>query len=110
MAQIMICKYCEEDAGDYRWHRKCREIALEDLLYRLRKQLEEDYGTVVSRMIKQEILAETFRSKEEIEREFKKVEELELAKKRWKNDFAEAMQKAAVEWQREHPDPNPPTY
>ena len=68
-------------------------------------QRKANYGAYTTMQIgtlKQEILAETFRSKEEIEQEFKMVEGLKLAKERWKNDFTEAMQKASIEWHREH--------
>ena len=82
---------------------------LEGLLFRIQERFSTMFGDDIFGTLKQEILAETFRSKEEVEREFKKDEELKLAKERWKIDFTEAMQKAATDWQKEHPDPALPT-
>lgn len=107
MAQLMICKYCGKDAMDSQWHRKCREAKLEDLLYRIKAQLEKDYGTVIPKVLSDEILAETFRSKEETEREYKSVEQQRFEKKCWNAAYAEAMMKFIVEWRISHPDPDP---
>ena len=104
MASIQTCKYCPGMVTNAPWHRECREMALEDLLYRTQKRLHA--AGDVSLGIAAEILNETFRSREEIEQEHKKVEMLKLEKDRWKNNFTEA----AAKWQKEHPDPDPPTY
>jgi len=60
--------------------------------------------------LKQEILAETFRSREEIEREREKAEHQRLEKERWLAAHAEALSVVSKLWQKEHPDPFPPTY
>ncbi|MFA6273401.1 MAG: hypothetical protein WC673_02855 [Candidatus Paceibacterota bacterium] len=109
MAQLQICKYCGKNALDSQWHQGCRQAALEGLLYQVQKVLRRGDNLSGGRMFEQEILNETFCSKEEIEKKFKKVEELELAKERWKDAFHKEMQKFAIRWQEEHPDPDPPT-
>ena len=109
MAHITKCKYFPRNVTNAQWHQECRLAKLEDLLFRLQERFSTMSGDDIFGTLKQEILKETFRSKEEIEREFKRDEELKLAKERWKNDFTEAMQKASIEWHREHPDPAPPT-
>jgi len=110
MAHITECKYCQKNVVNAQWHLECRLAKLEDLLFRLQERLATMFGDGIFGTLKHEVLVETFRSKEEIEREFERVEQLQLAKEHWKNDFTEAMQRASVEWHRTHPDPDPPTY
>lgn len=73
MAHIQTCKYCPENVVNSSWHPECRLAKLEDLLYRTREQLDESGHLSPTIMV--EILAETFRSEEESEREHEDVEQ-----------------------------------
>ncbi|HEY4496233.1 MAG TPA: hypothetical protein VJC04_02650 [Candidatus Paceibacterota bacterium] len=105
---VQQCKYCGGNVINCPWHPECRLAKLEDLLYRIREQL--DNQGKLSPTIAIEILGETFRSKEEIEREYKKVKQKKFTKKNWEIARAEVMQKAAGEWVKENPDPDPNIY
>ena len=107
MAIIRQCKYCPKLVTNAPWHQECRLAKIEGLLYRIRKQL--NISGRLDPTISVEILDESFRSKEEIELEYRKVEERKLAKEHWKNAFDEEIQQFVVQWQKEHPDPDPPT-
>ena len=108
MAHLQKCEYCSGQVINSLWHPECRTTKLEDLLFQVQMRLRD--GFEIQKLLKQEILAETFRSKAEIEREHKGVEQRQFAKEHWKLAHAEAMRQADAKFTDEHPDPDPVTY
>ncbi|TSC67544.1 MAG: hypothetical protein CEO19_167 [Parcubacteria group bacterium Gr01-1014_73] len=108
MAHIQECRYCSGGVVNSPWHPECRLAKLEDLLYRVR--LEMCHVNGVSRSLKQEVLNETFRSKEGIEQERSEADQRRSAKVLWQIAHDAALRGFIEEWEKTNPDPDPPTY
>ena len=108
MAHVQTCKYCPESVVNSQWHPECRLAKLEGLLYRIRQRISRGIEAV-SNTLEKEILAETFRSKEEIEREREDTEQRRIKKGIWEAALEKEIQEAVADWKKIHPDPNPPT-
>lgn len=114
MAHLQECKYCHRQVVSASWHPECRAAKLEDLLHKIQLELQatgiKNASLANCPALVQEILDEKFRSKEEIDRNLGDQKQRLLVKELWKLERHEALQKLDAEWQKEHPDPDPPTY
>ena len=109
MAHIQTCKYCPKNVVNSKWHPECREMALEDLLYQVQQMLRTR-TPFDQRAVARKILAETFRSKEEIDIANQFAEQQRRDKESWKIAHAEALRVASEKFRIQYPDPFPPTY
>ena len=109
MAHVQQCKYCLRSVVNSPWHPECRLAKLEDLLFRIKERLESGHTKPVSNTLRQEILAETFRSKAEIDIVRQNAEQRRRDKENWDIAHAEALRVASAKFQAEHPDPDSPT-
>lgn len=105
MAKITECIYCHRNVCNSPWHDKCRGAYLEDLLAQIKTALAD--GQSPGTELTAQICQENFLTWDQFEKQ--QAVGRELASRKQLHDLAkhEDMQRAAEEFERDHPDPDP---
>lgn len=110
MAHINVCCYCNENIINGVWHVECRLAFCEDLLTQIRKHQMNHSADPLPENLRQIIFRETFTSKAERDKQLKLREQRAQQKEFWRDERERHLKTCATEWEKIHPDPDPPQY
>jgi hypothetical protein len=107
MAQVNHCEVCDSLVINKKCCNECESTKSDDLLAKLKICMET--GTFIPADVHKAVIDGNWKTLPEYLALKKKTEELRKEKEMWISRRAEAFQQFIQEWQKEHPDPDPPT-